>query len=139
MRGLRLASLLTLLVLIPGQESAVEAGAQQSPIMEAPSPHRVITAPASSARHDVTTLRIPGGGRILFLPGQGVGVVDADGSVSEFGKWTAVEAFWDPMHPGHVLVDPMRERERRILEFRRTDHGWEPVRNWPTGYGPYAQ
>jgi len=75
--------------------------------------------------------RFPGGGEILFS-GDGVGVLAHDGTVTGFGHWNAVDAFWDPLHPRDILVNPYTNRDRqRIREYRLVSGRWQSVGSWP--------
>ncbi|HEV8420550.1 MAG TPA: hypothetical protein VGR13_04270, partial [Actinomycetota bacterium] len=124
-----------MLVLTPGQKGASVGHTERArtvPALPAARP------PAPSPSPSEPRL-IPGGGSILFSTGQGVGVLEADGSVSHFGGWAAVDAFWDPVHPGQILVNPYTDGPPKLRGFRRAGDRWRAVRSWPAGYGGQTQ
>jgi hypothetical protein len=134
MRGIRLAAVLAVLILIPGQKEVSEATPrphERSQVVVPPATGFISTTPESPTSQ---AMPIPGGGRILFTTDHGVGVLEPDGSESHFGGWAAVDAFWDPVHPGRVLVSPYTGKgPPGIRSFRRTPGGWRGDRRWPAG------
>jgi WD40 repeat protein len=113
----------------PALESQSLAGETSVPIASSsPAPPRSSMLPAT-----------PGAGSILFSTERGVGVLDPYGLVTEFGEWEAADAVWDPLHPGHILVNAYTDGPPRLREFRRTDSGWIRIGRWPTGYGQLSE
>jgi hypothetical protein len=135
MRGLGVAALLALLALTPGQKGVVRAEGNRASAADQP----FLVPPVASSLSSSSTRPIPGGGRILFSTGQGVGVLDADGTQTAFGKWSIADAFWDPVHPGHILVNRYTDGPKGLRQYRETADGWRVVRTWPAGYGSESQ
>jgi hypothetical protein len=130
MRGLRFASLLMLIGLTPGQKALV---GPRSPVGIAVFPF-VDPSPSAPSAHS-----IPGGGRILFSTDTGMGVVGADGSRTQFGTPDVADGYWDPLHRGHILVDPFTDGPSKLNEYLQTPGGWRAIRRWPVGYGEFTQ
>jgi hypothetical protein len=125
-----MAAVLMVLALTPGQKTLVHAGS-----LSAPTGSQGVSSPPPAP----STQAIPGGGRILFSTGDGIGVLNADGSRTAFGKWSVADAFWDPIHPGDILVNPYTNGPPKLRQYHRTDHGWQPIRTWSAGYGESTQ
>jgi hypothetical protein len=134
MRRVRLAVPLVLLAFALSHPDGPEpASTQTSPALSTLAQKPLAASQSDEAR------TIPGGASILFLTESGIGVVDADGIQSRIGKWSAADAFWDPWHPGRILINPITNRPPRLREYARTRDGWVLVRTWPTGYGESLQ
>jgi hypothetical protein len=120
-----------------GQQSipALETRAVESPGQT----HRMVASAVPSPPRSSRFPRIPGRGRILFSAGPGIGVLAPDGLATLFGTWDVADAVWDPLHLGHILVNPYTNDLPRLMEFRPSDGGWRRVARWTTGYGETSE